>query len=190
MKMRILGFMLITWLGAAHVFASTPTEQIQDTIQQVLAAVTGSSNGRESDRRAMLREALMPRFDWPGMAKEALGKHWNHVIDRQDDFIAAFADFLGNAYVGKIESYKDEKVLFVRESIEKNSAQVDTKIVPGKGEPTSVNYRLHRVGGQWKIYDVVIEDVSIIGNYRSQFNRILTRGSFDDLLNRLREKNL
>ena len=84
----------------------------------------------------------------------------------------------------------NEKVLFVHESIEKNSAQVDTKIVPGKGEPTSVNYRLHRVGGQWTIYDVVVEDVSIIGNYRSQFNRILTRGSFDDLLNRLKEKNL
>jgi phospholipid transport system substrate-binding protein len=190
MRMRIFGFMLITWLGAAQVFASTPTEQIKETIQQVLVAVNGSSNGSESDRRAMLRDALMPRFDWPEMAKQALGKHWNRVTGRQDEFIAAFADFLGNAYVGRIESYKDEKVLFVHESIEKNSALVDTKIVPGKGEPTSVNYRLHRVGGQWKIYDVVVEDVSIIGNYRSQFNRILTRGSFDDLLNRLKEKNL
>ena len=190
MNMAVLGFMLITWLGAAQVFASTPTEQIQETIQQVLVAVDSSSPGSESDRRARLRHALMPRFDWPEMAKQALGKHWNGVIDRQDEFIAAFADFLGNAYVGRIESYKDEKILFMHESIERNSAQVDTKIVPGKGEPTSVNYRLHRVRDEWKIYDVVVEDISIIGNYRSQFDRIITRGSFDDLLKRMRQKSL
>jgi phospholipid transport system substrate-binding protein len=74
--------------------------------------------------------------------------------------------------------------------MDKELAEVDTKVVPAKGDPFSVNYRLHRVGGQWKVYDVVVEDISLVKNYHSQFNRILTRGSFDDLLKRLREKEL
>ena len=184
-----LGIALAFCLGQGQVFASTPTEQIQATIQQVLKVVSGSSNGEE-ERKEMLRNALMPRFDWAEMAKQALGKHWNSVASRQDEFIAAFAEFLGNSYVDRIGSYKDEKILFVHESVERNQAQVDTKIVSNKGEPTAVNYRLHQVQGEWKIFDVVVEDISLVNNYRSQFNRILTTGSLDDLLKRMREKEL
>ena len=78
----------------------------------------------------------------------------------------------------------------MNESIENDLAQVKTKIIPGKGEPTSVNYRLHRMQGEWKIYDVVVEDISIVVNFRSQFNRLLAKGSFDDLLKQLREKEV
>ena len=141
-------------------------------------------------RKEMLRETLMPRFDWFEMARQTLGKHWSVAAGRENEFVGAFTEFLGNSYVGNISSYKDEKILFVQESIESNRAQVKTKIVPGKGEPTAVNYRLHRVEGYWKIYDVVVDDISIVVNYRSQFNRNLTRGTFDDLLRQLREKEL
>jgi phospholipid transport system substrate-binding protein len=108
------------------------------------------------------------------------------VASRQAEFIAVFQDFLGNAYAGKIISFKDEKVLFVHEVVDKNQAQVDTKIVPNKGEPMSVNYRLHLVRDEWKIHDVVVEQISVVANYRSQFGRLLAKGSFDDLLKRLR----
>jgi phospholipid transport system substrate-binding protein len=188
-KRGIFGLLLLICLGSAQAFAGTPIEQIQETIQQVLVVVNGPSNQTDAERKGMLRDALMSRFDWLEMAKQALGKHWNNVSGRQHEFVAAFAEFLGNSYVGKIGSYKDEKILFVHESIEKNQAQVDTKIVSGAGEPTSVNYRLHQVKGEWKIYDVVVEDISIVANYRSQFNRILSRSSFDDLLKRLKEKD-
>jgi phospholipid transport system substrate-binding protein len=181
---------LLICFASAEAFAGTPIEQIQETIQQVLVVVNGPSSQTDAERKGMLRDALMPRFDWLEMSKQALGKHWDNVSSRQYEFVAAFAEFLGNAYVGKIGSYKDEKIVFVRESIEKDQAKVDSKIIPGAGEPTSVNYRLHQVKGEWKIYDVVVEDISIVANYRAQFNRILSRGSFDDLLNRLKEKNL
>jgi len=72
---------------------------------------------------------------------------------------------------------------------ETNRAQVDTKLVPAKGDPLSVNYKLHQIDGEWKIYDVVIADISLVHNYRSQFNRILAKSSFDDLLKQLREKD-
>jgi phospholipid transport system substrate-binding protein len=187
-KRGILSFLIC--FASAEAFAGTPIEQIQETIQQVLVIVNGPSSQTDAERKGMLRDALMPRFDWLEMSKQALGKHWNNVSDRQYEFVAAFAEFLGNAYVGKIGSYKDEKIVFVRESIEKDQAKVDSKIVPGAGEPTSVNYRLHQVKGEWKIYDVVVEDISIVANYRAQFNRILSRTSFDDLLKQLKEKNL
>jgi phospholipid transport system substrate-binding protein len=170
-------------------FANTPMEEIQQTIQQVLSVVRNTANSDEQ-RTEMLRETLMPRFDWFEMARQTLGKHWSVAAGRENEFIGAFATFLGNSYAGNISSYKDEKILFVQESIDSNRAQVKTKIVPDKGEPTSVNYRLHRVEGHWKIYDVVVDDISIVVNYRSQFNRILNRGTFDDLLNQLRAKEL
>jgi phospholipid transport system substrate-binding protein len=180
---------LIFLLGRGKVFATSPGEQIQETIQQVMAIMDGSSNGGEAEGRERLRNALMPRFDWTAMAKRALGRHWDGMAARQDEFVAAFAEFLGNSYIGKIGSYKDEKILFVGETTEKNLAQVDTKIVPTKGESILVSYRLHRIQADWKVYDVIVENISIVANYRSQFERILVKGTFDDLLKRLREKD-
>jgi phospholipid transport system substrate-binding protein len=183
----IAGLIFVSWLAPMPAFATTPTEQIQETIQQVLSVVKNPANSHEQ-RKEMLRETLMPRFDWFEMARETLGKHWSVAAGRENEFVGAFAEFLGNSYVGSIVSYKDQKILFVQESIESNRAQVKTKIVPDKGEATAVNYRLHRVQGEWKIYDVVVEDISLVFNYRAQFNRILAKGSFDDLLKQLREK--
>ena len=189
LKRQVAGWLFVSSLVPASGFAMTPTQQIEETVQQVLSVVRNPANSHEQ-RKEMLRETLMPRFDWFEMAKQTLGKHWSITAGRENEFVGAFAEFLGNSYVGSIGSYKDEKILFIQESIDSNRAQVKTKIVPDKGEPTSVNYRLHRVQGEWKIYDVVVEDISLVANFRSQFNRILAKGSFDDLLKQLREKEL
>jgi phospholipid transport system substrate-binding protein len=179
-----------TLFGLAPVttFAVTPTEQLQATIQQVLTIVNGSEGQRAERRKEQLRETLMPRFDWLEMARQTQGKHWDNVPSRHDEFVSAFADFLGNSYVGKIGSYKDEKILFVEETVNQHQALVKTKIVSTKGEATAVNYKLHRIDDEWKVYDVVVEDISLVVNFRSQFNRILAKGSFDDLLRQMKEK--
>lgn len=187
-KRLVLGVAVNLCLAQGVVFAETPMEQLQETIQQVMVAMNSASKGNNPELREKLRDTLMPRFDWFEMAKQTLGKHWSTVPNRQHEFVAVFAEFLGNSYIGKIGSYKDEKIIFVHESVDKNLAQVNTKIIPSKGESTSVNYRLHRVQEEWKIYDVVVEDISVVANYRSQFNRILAHGSFDDLIKRLKEK--
>ena len=188
-KRFVAGVLLVFCLAPAPGLALTPTEQLQETIQLALSVVRNAANSHEQ-RKEMLRETLMPRFDWYEMARQALGKHWSVAAGRENEFVAAFAEFLGKSYVVTIGSYKDEKILFVQESIESNRAQVKTKIVPDQGESISVNYRLHRVEGEWKIYDVVVEDISIVVNFRSQFNRVLAKGSFDDLLKQLREKEV
>ena len=185
----IVGLLLGLGLTLKSAIANSPTEQIQQTIQQVTNIVANPA-GSDVQRRELLRETLMPRFDWLAMSKQSLGKNWSHTSGREKEFVSAFADFLGNAYIGQIGSYRKEKVLFVQESIDNNQAEVKTKIVSPKGETTAVNYRLHRIEDEWKIYDVVVEDISIIVNYRSQFSRIIAKGSFDDLMNQLREKEL
>ena len=184
----VAGVTLNLCLAQGIVYAEAPMEQLQETLQQVMLAMNGAVKRGDPELREKLRDALMPRFDWFEMAKQALGKHWSTVPSRQHEFVAVFTEFLGNSYIGKIGSYKDEKIVFVHESIEKNLAQVNTKIIPSKGDPTSINYRLHRVEGEWKIYDVVVENISVVSNYRSQFNRILANGSFDDLIQRLKDK--
>lgn len=185
----IAAVLLAVWFAPAFGSANSPADQIQQTIQQVANVVANTTNG-DARRKELLRETLSPRFDWLEMSKQALGKHWSHASGRENEFVSAFAEFLGNAYIGQIGSYQNEKVLFVQESIENNRAQVNTKIVSDKGEPTSVNYRLHRIKGEWKIYDVIVEDISIVSNYRSQFSRILAKGTFEDLVRQLREKEL
>jgi phospholipid transport system substrate-binding protein len=185
----LLAVFLLLFFTTPSVFAITPAEQIQGTIQQVLSVVKNPANSDEQ-RRELVRETLMPMFDWVEMAKQTLGKSWAIAAGRENEFVTAFTNFLGNSYVGTIGAYKDEKILFIQESIEDNQAQVKTKIVPAKGEAMSVNYRMHRVQGEWKIYDVVVEDISLVVNYRSQFSRILAKGSFDELLKQMREKEL
>jgi len=185
---RIVTAILFAVWTPGLVLANSPTQQVQETIQKVMTVINNPVAGGEAARKQALRDSIMPRFDWAAMAKQALGKHWDSVSARHNEFIAAFTDFLGNSYIGKIGSYKDEKILFVQETIKNNVAEVKTKIVSTKGEPTSVNYQLHQVEGDWKIYDVVVEDISLVVNYRSQFSRILAKGSFDDLLRQLKEK--
>jgi len=184
----VLSLFTLFAFAPVTVFAVTPTEQLQATIQQVLTIVNDSPGQRAERRKEQLRETLMPRFDWVEMARQTLGKHWDNVPSRHGEFVSAFADFLGNSYVGKIGSYNDEKILFVEETVNQHQALVKTKIVSTKGEATAVNYKLHRIDDEWKVYDVVVEDISLVVNFRSQFNRILTKGSFDDLLRQMKEK--
>ena len=188
-KLVVFYTSLAPWVMPAAALGQTPTAQIQQTVEQMLKVVTNTANG-EAERKELLRSALMPRFDWYEMAKQSLGKQWQTASGREDEFVAAFAEFLGNAYVGKIGSYRDEKIVFLHEVVDNERAQVMTKIVSDKGEPTTINYRLRRIDGQWKIYDVVVEDISLVVNFRSQFNRLLAKGSFDDLLKQLKEKEL
>lgn len=191
LRMGLLIFGL--WLGVcSSSFAQTPAVQIKATIDQVLAVLRDPalrSDERAAERRELLRQAVLPRFDFDEMAKRSLGSHWKDQGERQEEFVAAFSGLVENAYIARVESFKDEKIVIGRERVEQNLAEVQTQIVPSKGEPFSVNYRLHLVGSEWKAYDVVVDNISLVSNYRSQFHRFLTNASFDELLQKLREKS-
>src|SRR6266478_7965564 len=134
-------------------------------------------------------EVLYQRFDFTEMAKRALGSEWRRrTPEEQKEFVRLFTNLLEQAYLDKIESYNGEKVQFLKERVDGNYAEVNTKIINNKGQEFSIMYRLHNVNGDWKVYDLVIEDISLINNYRAQFSRVLAKSSYQDLVNKMKEK--
>jgi phospholipid transport system substrate-binding protein len=171
--------------------AGQPIDQIKRTVDHVTRVLQengANPNASKADTVEKIRRVLLPQFDFTEMAKRSLGSHWRSLNGRENEFVGAFTALVESAYMGTLEAYRGEKVLYLRERVEQEFAQVDTQIVPVRGDAISVVYWLHLVDGQWKVYDVVVENISLINNYRSQFNRILASASVDDLLKKLRAK--
>ena len=129
-------------------------------------------------------------FNWREMAKRSLSRFWKQrTPDEQSKFTGLFRDLIKNAYIGKIESYSGEKVVFEGEKVEDTYSVVKTKIIsPSKGTEIPVDYRLENNGGKWMVYDVVIEGVSLVNNYREQFNDSLQGSSYDELVKKIQDK--
>jgi phospholipid transport system substrate-binding protein len=185
---------VLCWLEPATARGGAPTEQVRGTIEKLIAALQdpalkGGAKARE--RRDRMREIIYPRFDFPEMARRSLGPHWQRLNPEQrKEFVKSFTALLEGAYLDKIESYNGEKVRYVGERQDGDFAEVATRIVNKNQEEFAVNYRLQQSGGEWKVYDVVIENISLVNNYRSQFNRILARSSFQELLAAMNERRL
>jgi phospholipid transport system substrate-binding protein len=185
-------FLLTCLLLPSTSRAGNPTEQVRATVDKVLAIVRNrslKSEGQRQDLRARLAEVIYPRFDFAEMAKRSLGPHWAHrTPEEQRDFVKIFAALLGTSYADNIESYTSQNVLYTREVEDRDYAEVDTKIVADKHADLSINYKLRSVNNEWKVYDLVIEDISVVNNYRSQFDRVIARSSFEDLLRIMKDK--
>jgi phospholipid transport system substrate-binding protein len=174
--------------------AGVPTDQVRATVDRVLAIVQDprlKSTEKLKERRELLSKVISARFDFTEMAKRSMGAEWRRLTpSQQQQFVDLFTDLLRDAYVADIESYKGEKVIYTRETEEEEFAVVQTILRSPEGTEYSLEYRLHLLGKEWKVYDVVIENVSIVNNYRSQFARVINRSSFDGLIRALREKTL
>src|SRR5262244_4561657 len=174
------------------VFAENPTAQIKATVDQVIQILTNpqlQGKGKKQQRRKKLREAIFVRFDFQQMAQRTLGAHWQRrTPEEQAEFIRVFGDLLEQTYVDKIESYNNEKFIYTNERIDGPYAEVGSKMRNSKGEEFTINYKLHRAGADWRVYDLVIENVSLVNNYRSQFNRILSSSTYDELVMKLKRK--
>ena len=196
-KMRSIAFTLALALMGCLLFpaglqAGLPTDQTRATIDQVLEILNNpklKSQSAKEERRSRLRQVIYPRFDFVEMSRRALGATWPRISpDEQQAFLKLFTQLLEESYVRNIEAYSGEKILYGREIQEQKFAEVDTKIISSKNEEFAVNYKLHELNGDWKVYDVMIENVSIVNNYHSQFSRILAKSSFAELLDKIREK--
>jgi phospholipid transport system substrate-binding protein len=144
---------------------------------------------KKNERRDKLKELIYQRFDFTEMAKRSLGSEWpRRSPEEQKEFVKLFTDLLERAYLDQLESYSGEKIQYLKEREDDNYAQVETKIIDKKGQEFSVNYRLHNRNGDWKVYDVVIEEISLVNNYRAQFKRALAKSPYENLVNRMKEK--
>ena len=172
--------------------AGVPTDQIRATVDRVLMILKDpqlNSDDAKEARRTELSKAIFPRFDFEEMAKRSLGSEWRRrTASEQEEFIRLFTALLKDSYVDSIEFYRGDKIVYRRESQDGDYAYVGTKIINERGEQFAIDYRLNLEGSAWKGYDVIIENISIVNNYRSQFCRILGRSSFEELLQTIRDK--
>jgi phospholipid transport system substrate-binding protein len=144
---------------------------------------------KKKERIERLKEFVNPIFDYDEMARRSLGQYWRQRSPAErEEFVRLFRAFLEKIYAEKIDLYEGEKITFGRETIDQDYAQVDSTFINAKGEANSVVYRLKRTDGKWKVYDAVVENISIVNNYRSQFDRVISKSSYEELKRMLKEK--
>lgn len=188
----IVGLAAVLYATAAS--AGVPTEQVRGTVDQVIAILADPSlktESKQKERRDQLRRVIFARFDFAEMARRSLGPEWRRrTATEQQEFVILFTDLLQDSYIGTIESYSGDKVGYTRELQEKDNAEVQTTLTTKGDAAYSINYRLRLVDKDWKVYDVIIENISVVNNYRSQFNRVISKSSYQELVRTMKEKSL
>lgn len=185
---------ILLLLSPGSAAAGEPTEEIRAAVSRGVEILNGAKEGggkEKADTIGRLKRVVYPLFDFEEMAKRSLGAHWRRLDpQRQKEFVTLFTNLLEKTYANSINLYDGQKVIYTGESIDQDYAEVGTKIVTKKGEAYSANYRLHRVDGKWRIYDIVAEGISVVNNYRSQFNRVIVNSSVEELLKKMKEKTM
>ena len=168
--------------------AGEPTDQLSGTVNKLSGMLMSAPRVAMTSDELPERVAklIYERFDFAEMAKLSLGKYWEGLSeDERREFVEVFATYLLRVYKSTLNSYNGEKISYERETQDGDRAQVDTKVT-GKDKPLFVNYKLHRLGDDWKVYDIAIEQVSVTKNFRAQFNRVISESSFKDLIRRMK----
>lgn len=184
----------VMWVGLTVVpgYAGAPTDSMKATIDEVLRVLREKElkqPAKAEERRQQLEKIVEARFDYQEMSRRALGAPWNTLSDREkQEFVGLFRTLLTNSYADKLETYSGEGVQYLNERTEKDYAEVRTKVLSGKTE-IPLDYRLINKAEDWRVYDVVVDGVSLVNNYRGQFTKILRASSYSDLVDQLRKKS-
>jgi phospholipid transport system substrate-binding protein len=197
MANSLLAWVLVATAVAAP--AASPREIVETAVNRVVAAL---ERAEMESTVALQREALQRRrreirrtaaelFDFDEVARRTLSRHWSaRTAAEQVEFVRLFTDLLERAYIGRIESYAGEKIVYVGESVDGAFAVVRSKVVTSRHGETPLDYRLHLRDGRWKVYDVLIDHVSFVATYRSEFSRIIRKESYPALVERLRKQHV
>ncbi len=192
LKLILIIAVFCLFIPTHQAMASSVTDQVKTTIDNILEILRDSAlkgDDAADKRRELLRETINEKFSFAKMSQLSLGKHWKERSDEEKkEFTKLFGQLLEDTYISKIEGYTDEKIVYTKELVKKKKAQVNTKIVTESVE-IPLDYRLYKLkDGSWMVYDMVIEGVSLIGNYRTQFDQILKKNSFETLVEELKKK--
>ena len=190
----VIMFLLICSLGAGAAQSQFPLEIIRTSVQSLLAVLQDPRLQGADHRRQRLAKAeqiILPRIAVEEFARGALGRYWNQRTPaEQREFVHLFTALVLHAYADEIDQHSQGvKVAYVKQRLDGDYAEVDTQIfTPTQPDAIPVNYFMHQVNGQWLIYDVQIENVSLVLNYRSQFGHVLMKSSYADLVQTLKAK--
>jgi phospholipid transport system substrate-binding protein len=171
--------------------AGEPTEMIRKTTDKIIGIVIDPAlKGPEkaAERKRLVREAVSEQFNREEMSRRTLAQHWSkRTVGEKKEFVDLYARLLEGTYLDKVEGYSGEKVVYEDETVDGKYAVVKVKILSKQGTNISVEYRLIK-GIDWLVYDVSIEGVSLVNNYRTQFNSIIVRSSYKELIKQLKAK--
>ena len=189
----VLAVMGLVATGAAPAAAGVPTDQLRGAVERVLKTLDDPAlkgEGKVGDRRVAVRKIANEIFDFGEIAKRSMARHWQPLSEAQrNEFVGLFAELLERSYISKIETYGGEKIQYTAERADGEYATVSTKIITKNGTEVPVDYRMiKRPGDRWLVYDVSIEGVSLVSNYRTQFNKIIQTSSYNELVSKLRNK--
>ncbi len=177
---------------APGAWAGPATDQLRaqiDKVLKVLADPELQKDGRVQERRMAVRKIASDIFDFHEITKRSLGRHWQaRTPAEQAEFVGLLSDLLERTYISKIEGYTGEKVAFVGEALDSGVATVRSKIVTKQGTEIPVEYRMYQAGNRWLTYDVSVEGISLVANYRTQFNAIIQKSSYQELVKTMRAK--
>lgn len=179
--------------GSSGQTSESPTEMVRSTLTEVFHILEDENlkdPAKLIPRRHMLEEVIASHFDYTEMSKRALAANWTPLTaGERAEFVELFKSFLSDRYAEKIESYSGEQVVYLSERIQENYAEVRTELRSSKVS-VPMDYRLHMKDGTWHAYDLIVDGVSLVKNYRSQFEKIIRSSSYQELANRLRERTV
>ena len=198
-----MGKAVAAWLLVATAAASPaigPRDVVQSAVTRVVIALQKTDSESDASptrrlsteqRRGEIRRVATELFDFDEISRRALSRYWAaRTPAEQAEFTRLFTDLLERAYIGRIESYSGEKILYIGEVVESPYATVRSKVLTRRNTETPLEYRLHLRDGRWKVYDILIDNVSFVATYRSEFSRIMQRESYAALLDRLRKQSV
>ena len=172
--------------------AGIPTDQLKGAIERVVKTLENplyKGENRVQERRAAVRKIANEIFDFGEIARRSLGRHWQGRTDAEhEEFVSLFADLLERSYISKIDQYGGEKIVYTAEKVESDNSVVSTRLITKNGTEVPIDYRLVKRGERWLVYDVSIEGVSLVSNYRTQFNKIIQTASYGELIRRMKSK--
>ncbi len=173
-------------------WAGAPTDQVReytDAVVKVLEDPALKAEDKKPERRAAVRKIAAEVFDVQETAQRALGPHWQQRTPQErQEFVQLFAELLEQTYISKIDLFGGEKLRFIDEKVDGDNAIVRAKVVTRQQTEVPVEARMLRKGDRWLVYDILIENISLVGNYRAQFDRIIRTSSYEDLVKRLRSR--
>jgi phospholipid transport system substrate-binding protein len=192
MGAMVLAGVLVVGLSSAPAAAGVPTDQLKGAVERVLKTLDDPAlkgDARVGDRRVAVRKIANEIFDFSEIAKRSMARHWQPLSEAQrTEFVGLFADLLERSYISKIETYGGEKIQYTAERADGEFATVSTRIITKNGTEVPVDYRMIKRADRWLVYDVSIEGVSLVSNYRTQFNKIIQTTSYNELVSKLRNK--
>ena len=185
-----VALLLATVLTVPPASAGAPTDQLRTQVDRVLKLLDDPAlKEKPKDRRAAVRKVAEDIFDFGETARRSLGRHWaDRTEAERDEFVKLFGDLLERSYISKIELYGGEKINYMSDKIDGDQASVMSKLLTKTGTDVPIEYRMLKKGDRWLVYDVIIEGVSLVSNYRTQFNKIIQTSSYAELVKKMKSR--